>query len=213
MRLRLTKSTVLSCLALLFLAAACATQVRRSVSQHRWWAGLGPVLPHESFPADCTLCHEGDSWNTLVEDFAYDHEGETGVPLYGAHADATCLRCHNDRGPVGVFASQGCHEDVHYGKLGSNCTKCHQERTWQPQGQVELHNRTRFPLVGVHRTVACNRCHPGAWVGNFVPTDIECVTCHQSDLLRTTFPDHIAVGFVDNCERCHVPTNWRQVNN
>ena len=76
-------------------------------SLHRWWAGLGPVLPHDTFPADCSLCHVGDKWNTLKPDFSFDHEQETGVALDGAHQQARCLRCHNDRGPVAVFRAKG----------------------------------------------------------------------------------------------------------
>lgn len=195
--------------------AACVTQGVRSSGLHRWWAGLGPVLPHENFPADCSLCHVGNDWETLREDFAFDHEKETGVALEGAHANARCLRCHNDRGPVRVFAAKGCagcHEDVHQGALGSTCTRCHQETTWQPVGMIEMHSRTRFPLTGAHAHTACHRCHPGGWVGTFQPVDTECVTCHRDDLQRATNPPHINLGLVDRCDRCHMPTRWNQVS-
>jgi len=190
---------------------ACVTPDAKSGERHRWWAGLGPVLPHDTFPADCKLCHVGEGWNTLTADFHFDHERETGVPLHGAHADASCLRCHNDRGPVSAFAAQGCsgcHDDVHQGDLGHDCTRCHGEQTWQPMNQVALHESTRFPLTGAHVTVACHKCHPGAFVGNFVPTDVQCVTCHRRDLLGTNNPNHVALGFTDHCERCHGPTDW-----
>lgn len=194
---------------LLLLVLACAVQRPATLSQNRWWRGLGPVLPHDTFPADCTMCHSGGDWQSLVEDFSFDHEAETGVRLEGAHAVAQCLRCHNDRGPVAVFAADGCigcHEDTHFGELGNRCTDCHDQRTWRPRGQTELHNRTRFPLVGVHAVTACRRCHVGAEVGNFVPTDTECVTCHQDDLARTT--NHINLGWVNRCDRCHLPSRW-----
>lgn len=200
-------------LALCLLAAACVVDGAGSVEQHRWWAGLGPVLPHDSFPADCSLCHLGEDWYTLRDDFAFDHEAETGVPLAGAHARAGCLRCHNDRGPTEVFQAQGCggcHEDVHYGDLGVNCESCHQQVTWRPVGQIELHNRTRFPLFGAHAATACYRCHPGAEVGQFVPTDTECLTCHADDLAVALAPNHLVLGFVNNCDRCHIPTSWSQ---
>ena len=194
-----------------FLVFACAMQGPATLSQHRWWRGLGPVLPHDTFPADCTVCHEGGDWSSLVDDFRFDHAAETGVALEGAHARAQCLRCHNDRGPVAAFAADGCigcHADVHFGELDSRCVSCHTQDTWRPYGQVELHSRTRFPLVGVHAVTACRRCHVGAEVGNFVPTDTECVTCHASDLLRTT--NHVGLGRVDRCDRCHMPTRWEQ---
>ena len=198
---------------LALLALACVLDGRESVEQHLWWSGFGPVLPHDSFPADCSMCHLGDGWQTLHPDFIFDHEAETGVPLIGAHARATCLRCHNDRGPAGVFARQGCagcHEDVHTGQLGAGCTDCHDQQTWVPYGQFERHARTRFPLIGAHAVTACWRCHPGAEVGKFVPTDTECVTCHASDLARALVPPHAQLNLVDRCDRCHLPTTWLQ---
>jgi hypothetical protein len=200
--------------ALLFLLAACAVQkTREGVEQHLWWSGLGPVLPHDTFPGDCALCHVGDDWQTLGTDFAFDHLAETGYPLAGAHARATCLLCHNDRGPVQTFSAQGCggcHEDVHLGQLGSECSACHVEDDWRPQGQIARHQETRFPLVGVHASTACYRCHPGAEVGDFTPTDTECVTCHASDLARALNPNHAGLGWVDHCDRCHLPRTWNQ---
>ena len=195
------------------LLVACVVRGPGGVAQHRWWSGLGPVLPHDSFPTDCNLCHVGGDWQTLREDFEFDHELETGVPLEGAHASATCLRCHNDRGPVETFVAQGCagcHEDVHLGRLGSNCTDCHEERTWQPSGMLARHLHTRFPLSGAHAVTACHRCHPGAELGVFTPTDARCVTCHQTDLANALNPNHIGLGWVDDCHRCHLPLTWQQ---
>lgn len=192
---------------------ACVTQSQDAVKQHLWWSGLGPVLPHDTFPADCSLCHVGDDWQTLSSDFQFDHEQETGVPLRGAHGRATCLRCHNDRGPVQEFQRQGCagcHEDVHLATLGNDCTSCHGESNWQPQGMIAMHRKTRFPLVGVHAATACARCHIGAEVGKFMPVDTECATCHQSDLARAINPNHAGLGWVDRCDRCHLPRTWDQ---
>lgn len=207
------KGALWSGLALAFLVLACAVTGPQAVRQHRWWDGFGPVLPHDSFPADCGLCHEGEGWWTLVEGFTYDHAAETGVPLRGAHGQAQCLRCHNDRGPVEVFAAQGCagcHEDIHLGQIQMGCETCHQETSWRPTGQVELHLRTRFPLIGIHTAVSCRRCHPGAEVGRFRPADPECVSCHAADRDQADNPNHLALGWVDRCDRCHQPTSWNQ---
>ncbi|MEZ6016651.1 MAG: cytochrome c3 family protein [Planctomycetota bacterium] len=185
----------------------------RTLDRHRWWSGLGPVIAHDTFPADCALCHSGSGWNSLVDGFAFDHARETGVELIGAHRDASCLRCHNDRGPVATFAARGCagcHEDVHRAQLGGTCTECHNEVSWRPQGQLELHRRTRFPLTGVHASTSCRGCHPGSEVGVFAPTPIECVDCHRADLAAATTPDHFALGYVDRCDRCHVPFLWNR---
>jgi len=213
MRLRLDAPRVLLSLLFLSFAVACVTQSPEDVRQHRWWSGLGPVLPHDSFPADCSLCHEGGNWADLREDFEFDHEAETGVALIGAHTQARCLRCHNDRGPVATFAARGCsgcHEDVHLGRLGKGCDECHQRQTWRPTGMFERHAQTRFPLVGAHAVTSCRRCHVGAEVGVFTPTDVECVTCHQADLARAQNPNHVAFGWTQDCDRCHMPTTWAQ---
>ncbi len=192
---------------------ACSTDRAGSLEQHRWWSGLGPVLPHESFPADCQLCHQGDSWWNLREDFRFDHAAETGHALHGAHGFAQCLRCHNDRGPVASFQAKGCigcHESVHQNLLDTDCSTCHSEINWRPDGMLALHDQSRFPLVGVHAATSCRHCHIGAEVGRFLPIDTECVTCHQADLQQAINPNHLGLGWVDNCDRCHLPTSWNQ---
>lgn len=209
---RLHKRKLIAAFAVSVLIAACVAPGPGSGRLHRWWSGLGPVLPHESFPGDCTICHVGASWNQLVVNFRFDHEKQTGVRLDGAHARAKCLRCHNDRGPVASFHAKGCagcHQDRHAGQLGTDCSSCHQESSWRPVGQLAMHNRTRFPLSGAHASVSCQRCHPGGWVGDFTPTDSDCVTCHQLELARTTNPPHLGLGWTDSCQRCHIPTRWK----
>ncbi len=192
---------------------ACVAPLPDDHPLHGWWDGLGPVVPHDTFPADCALCHVGEDWQALSDDFEFDHAAETGVALEGAHERARCLRCHNDRGPVAAFQAQGCagcHEDVHLGQLGPNCGDCHTDRTWDATAQFEGHFHTRFPLIGMHAATACRSCHPGSTVGRFVPTDTECLTCHVRDLARANNPNHAALGWTDRCDRCHLPTDWNQ---
>lgn len=194
-----------------YLVLACSMNRREDVPVHGWWSERGPVVPHDTFPSDCTLCHVRGSWTELREDFVFDHEAETGVALEGAHRDAECLRCHNDRGPVAVFAARGCagcHEDVHLARLGQNCEDCHGQDDWRPPEAIARHDRTRFPLVGAHAAAACWRCHPGADVGRFTGADPDCRNCHGADLARATDPDHVAQGWVTDCDRCHIPTTW-----
>jgi hypothetical protein len=194
------------------LLGLCVVACVNLVPQQGWSRDLGPVVPHDSFPADCSLCHAGSDWHTLRPDFVFDHGARTGVALQGAHAAAGCLLCHNDRGPVQQFAARGCsgcHGDPHQARLGANCQDCHDERTWYPREAIAQHDRTRFPLVGAHAATACFRCHPGAQVGNFAGAYVECAHCHGDDYTRTTTPDHAAVGFSTACDSCHVPTGWR----
>ena len=210
---------LLSMTTLAVLAACSGLKTRSSIPQgpaQTWWEGLGPVVRHETFPADCSLCHVGGSWNKLRDDFEFDHEAQTGIALEGAHSSARCLRCHNDRGPVENFARQGCsgcHEDVHRGQMGRRCETCHEDQTrWKVADAIAQHDQTRFPLVGAHAAAACFRCHPGAEVGVFARADVDCITCHRDDLARAVNPDHMAMGFTDDCERCHVPVSWSGSN-
>lgn len=201
---------------------SCAVVQRdgADVPAARFWNGFGPVLQHENFPADCGLCHQGTDWHHLVDDFAFDHALETGVELNGAHTDAACLLCHNDRGPVAVFQDQGCagcHGDTHRGVLGANCTECHTEVAWldalNGRGLREIESRHRqvgFPLTGSHAFASCTGCHAGADAGLFAPTPRSCVGCHTADLQQAVFPDHIALGWVERCDQCHQPFTWQQ---
>lgn len=209
---RLTEKRNPVAIALLSLALfACVGGSVFRGEPHEWWADRGPVVPHETFPASCDLCHTGSDWNTLREDFEYDHLAETGVALEGAHARAECLRCHNDRGPVADFAARGCrgcHEDVHEGFQGERCDTCHDPTSWRVLGAIEDHARTRFPLVGAHAATSCRRCHEGIEAGILAPLDIECISCHADDLARALVPDHAGNGWTSRCDRCHIPTAW-----
>ena len=178
-----------------------------------WRADRGPVVPHDTFPAECSLCHVSGTWNRLRDDFSFDHDGETGWPLLGQHERAECLLCHNDRGPAGVFAQRGCrgcHEDPHQGHLGVLCEACHGNDDWRPRESIAQHASTRFPLTGAHAITACFACHAGATVGNFQRADIHCSSCHQDDAQAVKAPDHAALGWTD-CEDCHKTTTFTDV--
>ncbi len=214
-RRRLTQ-IVLAGFATCLLVSAFACETRPLAKPHdtppqSWWERRGPVVPHDSFPSDCSECHQGEGWHSIREDFSFDHGAETGVFLGGAHGQAECLRCHNDIAPVELVASRGCrgcHEDPHRRMLGVNCQDCHTETSWSVQGEIGRHNQTRFPLVGAHAATACFRCHEGAEVGNYSQLDVECIACHQADLKAAQNPDHIAQGWVNDCDDCHTATQW-----
>jgi hypothetical protein len=202
----LSKVKKLFILLLLWVPIACVF-----LDPQHWSEERGPVVPHDSFPADCALCHVGNGWHEIRSDFRFDHKKETGVELKGQHKKAECLLCHNDRGKVQVFVGRGCsgcHADPHAAQLGKSCKACHDERSWEPRGQIGKHARTRFPLAGIHASAACHRCHPGANVGRFGGLSSDCQTCHSKELARAKDPDHIAQGWTDACQRCHLPTAW-----
>jgi hypothetical protein len=184
---------------------------RQGWNERKW----GPLVPHQTFPGDCALCHVPDTWSKIRSDFTFDHEKQTGFALEGAHADAKCLRCHNDRGPVTAYLARGCsgcHVDPHEAQLGVDCTRCHDQASWRPTGIVAEHMRTRFPLTGPHLAVTCDRCHPGAHVGRFEGASTLCEDCHASAALASKTVDHQALGYTRDCQRCHVPATWKRTH-
>jgi len=194
--------------------ASCFLQTKPSDAKTKpqeWRESRGPVVPHDSFPRDCTICHAKGSWHEIRSDFVFDHAKETGTPLNGAHGTAQCLRCHNDRGSVATFSKRGCtgcHEDIHRGRLGISCTTCHSENDWNPTGVYAVHAKTRFPLQGVHAGVACVRCHPSSEAGQFLGADPRCEACHRQDAINAKSLDHAAQGLLSNCQQCHSQTSW-----
>ena len=180
------------------------------VPRNSWSREWGPMVPHTSFPGDCVVCHIPETWSTLRENFDFDHEAVTGHPLRGAHMEAACLRCHNDRGPVEAYVERGCagcHVDPHQSSLGLDCTRCHSEQVWTPEGLISDHARTRFPLFAAHAVAPCESCHQRATVGIYRDAPVECHFCHQKDALRA-FPNHALNGWTRGCERCHTPAAW-----
>ena len=171
----------------------------------------GPLVPHTRFPGDCSICHLPERWDKLRDDFAFDHEKETGYPLKGAHAQAACLRCHNDRGPVTAYVARGCagcHLDPHAAAMGMDCSQCHSEISWAPIGLISEHARTRFPLIGAHAVANCESCHEGAAAGRFQGAPLQCEVCHQDDLARALSPNHFSNGWINDCQECHQPSGW-----
>ena len=189
------------------LVVSCQVEAPREGWSKRW----GPLVPHRTFPGDCGICHTTDRWDSLKEDFSFNHENETGYVLEGAHSEAACLRCHNDRGPVASYVKRGCggcHPDPHASALGLDCERCHAQTDWRPIGLIAEHARTRFHLVAAHAVAPCESCHLQAATGEFRGAPLQCEFCHQSDLAGAVSPNHTANGWTTNCQRCHTPAGW-----
>lgn len=187
--------------------ANCAKLVPRESWSRKW----GPMVPHVSFPGDCGICHVPEDWKTLRPNFEFDHAAQTGFVLEGAHANAACLRCHNDRGPVQIYLERGCggcHVDPHKSALGIDCTSCHNQMTWDPTGLIADHAQTRFPLIGTHALAPCESCHTRAASGDYLGTPVDCHLCHQREALAAS-PNHVVNGWIRNCDQCHTPTQWQ----
>lgn len=158
----------------------------------------------------CAECHVEESWTKISEpDSPFDHS-LTGFPLEGAHANpkkASCADCHR-RGLRRLSERcADCHHDPHAGANSQACEQCHNARSWDVPRNFFVHERTRFPLTGVHAALACEACHRNGRGEALAVTPTECQVCHVRDQSRAT-PNHIAAGFT-NCGWCHTTTTFR----
>ncbi len=165
-------------------------------------------FPHGNLKIECSQCHTTEGWHVNQSEVKFSHES-TGFPLTGGHKAAACLDCHQDLdfSHIGI-ACADCHLDVHQGQLGKQCENCHSPLDWENRADVfRLHNRSSFPLYGVHSLVDCESCHFNQQRSEYAMTPIDCQGCHLQQYLSSTNPDHQAVGFGQNCEECHLPTS------
>jgi len=152
---------------------------------------------------DCAACHTAKAWKPAT---GFDH-GRAAFPLEGRHADVRCDACHTrepgehgTRRYVGIAFGDcsSCHKDPHRGRFGPTCASCHAGGTWVPRLRAGFdHDRTRYPLRGRHRAVACEGCHRAG--RSYRLPHGSCTDCHadahQGQLAARA--DH------GRCESCH----------
>ncbi len=127
-----------------------------------------------AFGPKCTNCHSTAGWKQIIqsaEDFGF-HD-KTRFPLRGQHTVVACRTCHGPfRGQKAVFRGlphsqcADCHQDAHVGQLAPGeagvvaCDRCHSVNGFVPVLFDDVaHQKTKFPLDGSHRAIACNACH------------------------------------------------------
>jgi len=180
---------------------------------------------------DCARCHAEHNglkhhlvrWPVAKDKF--DH-AQAGWKLEGKHAQLKCAECHTaryvdapDRAVLKrhdlntTFAGldpscTSCHRDVHAGQLSARCTDCHSQDTWKnPPGFS--HDRTHYPLTGLHARLACDKCHRPAAAVVDSPVQYKsqvlfnyCASCHK---------DPHGNAFSGDCRGCHTTGAWKQI--
>jgi hypothetical protein len=175
------------------------------------------TFPHDDvFPlrgkhadAECTDCHEEDTWEGLTTD---------------------CASCHADEEPHGAAESSR--------ELLNSCELCHGDADWEvesiPSVVFDHTNaaQTAFTLEGGHLDPTCAECHVDA---RFVPTahdecldchddphrapfDDQCESCHNVAAWRVSAFEHSVTGYdlvgVHNdvsCRECHGNSTTRRL--
>jgi hypothetical protein len=149
---------------------------------------------------DCTTCHRQDAVAFSIR--PYDHAGQAGYPLSGAHEKAECADCHRMQEIASAdgssrrtriyrgtpVACDACHVDVHRGQFKEggeqDCERCHGSTERWTAGRFDHNRDARFTLEGVHTGLACSACHPpvrqpdGQDVIQYRPLGMRCEDCH-----------------------------------
>jgi hypothetical protein len=160
--------------------------------------------PHgDNFKISCNVCHSSKGWKLDKDIYSFNHT-TTKFPLIGDHTKVDCKMCH----PTLVFSEAktgciDCHTDVHEATVGPDCNRCHTPHSWLVNDITKIHQLSRFPLLGVHATVDCDRCHKSETFRRFEVLGTECYSCHMENYAATTQPNHISSGYSTQCNDCH----------
>lgn len=164
---------------------------------------------------ECSKCHTEENWKPAPN---FDHDNAR-FQLTGKHIQVDCAKCHpqiNDLQKTAaakpVFTKftglpfnscKACHDDVHKGKFGADCQSCHTTTGWRGMNRSTFdHSKTRFPLLGKHQNVDCQKCHTS---GDMLkPLQFgTCAACHK---------DVHEGKLGQDCQSCHNERSWKTVN-
>jgi hypothetical protein len=116
-----------------------------------------------------------------------------------------CEECHisNDYKKASIECNS-CHkhDDIHKGKLGTDCQSCHNPNGWAVW-RFDHNLQSQFKLDGAHKKVHCHSCHIAA-VSKVDSKPRSCIACHRAD-------DEHNGQFGSDCGRCHTTKTFRDV--
>ena len=193
----------------------CHKEIKANIDAKKGYHASAEVAGKE-----CSSCHNehhGRNFQIIRLDKQKFNHALTGFPLKGEHAKLACNECHRakfikdptlkKRASTYLGLSPeclSCHADYHQGQLSSKCTDCHGFDTFKKTTGFD-HSKTRFPLLGQHKKVACIQCHKIEII-NGKPTQkfrgvafANCTDCHK-DVHKNKFGQ--------NCKLCHTEESF-----
>lgn len=169
------------------LATACVS-CHRQIDQEKAHKGR--------YGDKCETCHDASKWKSI----RFDHKRDANYGLSGKHAKVLCDKCHVEHLYNNKLTQNcdACHkkDDKHKRQLGDKCQACHTADDWK-QARFD-HGLTKFPLLGKHAPLECDKCHATA---AFKDAPKICVDCHDKD-------DKHKKSFTTKCEICHNAARW-----
>jgi hypothetical protein len=149
----------------------------------------------------CESCHKENDWKQIY----FNHDVDTKYKLLFKHIEVKCDKCHTGK-IYGQNLAQTCYDchkktddaNGHKGSLGKKCESCHNEKGWKVDAKFD-HNKSRFPLLGMHFKTDCKKCHISAKY-NEVKSD--CYSCHKKE-------DKHELKFGTKCDTCHNARDWK----
>jgi hypothetical protein len=141
---------------------------------------------HAKYEETCSSCHK-----------PFDEASQRGL----------CLDCHKDVAAdisSGLVSGKGFHGRNQLASSGQ-CRSCHTDhkgRGADIRGLSEAifdHAQTEYPLLGVHQSTACEKCHLPGVRRREAPS--ECIDCHGGD-------DAHDGALSAKCGDCHGETSW-----
>lgn len=160
---------------------------------------------------DCTNCHKSDRFKGAAR---FDH-ASARFKLTGKHQKVDCVKCHavisgpeviirNDSSyvkyvDISFDRCDNCHKDKHEGKYVKGCDQCHKTSGFKNiiRGGFD-HSQTKYPLLGRHSSVACEKCHNTPSLLDKIKHDL-CRDCHFDNHMGQ-FAKREDKG---KCEGCH----------
>jgi len=157
----------------------------------------------------CKTCHSEKGWDKAF----FNHNKKTKFKIKGKHKKVECDSCHTVR--LGkIYKNKpkkycySCHkaDDVHRGRNGKKCQKCHAENSWK-KNKFNHNKDTDFKIKGKHKKIKCSACHPSGKVkrNNKKVKTRTCYSCHRLD-------DEHRGEQGKRCDKCHTEKNWSNVS-
>jgi hypothetical protein len=183
----------------------CHKDIKQDLATKKGFHGISLAVAEQKC-SSCHTEHEGRNANIVPIDKETFKHTETNFHLKGSHANSaiSCDACHKKdkkfrEAPTDCFS---CHkqDDRHEGKLGNDCTKCHNEKSWKDT--FFNHNDTKFKLVGEHKKAECTACHTTTSYKN---TPKDCKSCHFINDIHDSPKKQ-------ECDNCHKPNGWLNIN-